>query len=442
MSNACRPQTRRRPAPIRDDDPAASAVVLSGRRRAHEAAAGEKENARMSGLNDYYNIFDMRTAAKKRLPRGVFEFFDRGTEDEVALANNRAAFERLKLKHRALVDMTDRTMATTLFGKPASMPMAIAPTGVAGLCWYHGELELAKAAAAAKIPFSLATGAMTPMEEIAEKAPGRLWMQLYVWQERKLSYELVDRAKNAGFEALIITVDTGAMPNREYNARNGFNLPFRLSARSSFDMMRKPRWLASVMARYLMNGGLPRYENYPAHLRHSVRTDPSTQAVMRRDSLSWEDIKIFRKMWPGILMVKGINRPDDAVRAAGHGCDGIIVSNHGGRNMDSAVASIDALPEIAEAVGEKATVLLDSGVRRGSDIAKALALGAKAVLVGRATLYGTSVGGQAGAAKAISVLRKELDNTMVYCGCNTVEEISPDILFGPRAVNTAMALVS
>jgi (S)-mandelate dehydrogenase len=396
----------------------------------------------MTGLDDCYNIFDLREAARRRLPRGVFEFFDRGTEDEVALANNRAAFERIKLKHRALVDMSDRTMATTLFGKPASMPMAIAPTGVAGMCWYHGELELAKAAAAANIPFALATGAMTPLEEIAEKAGGRLWMQLYVWHERKLSYEIVERAKSAGFEALIITVDTGATPNREYNARNGFNLPFRMSTRVTLDMMGKPRWLALVMARYLMNGGLPRYENYPAHLRHSVRTDPSAHAVMRRDSLCWDDIKIFRKMWPGILMLKGINRPDDAVRAVGHGCDGIIVSNHGGRNMDSAVASIDALPEIAEAVGEKATVLLDSGVRRGSDIAKALALGAKAVLTGRATLYGTSVGGQAGAAKAVSVLRKELDNTMVYCGCNSVDEITPDILFGSRAVNSAAALVN
>jgi len=396
----------------------------------------------MSGLDNYYNIFDLRAAAKKRLPKGVFEFFDRGTEDEVALANNRAAFERIKLKHRALVDMTGRTMATTLFGKPSAMPMAIAPTGVAGMCWYHGELEIAKAAAAANIPFALPTGAMTPLEEIAEKAGGRLWMQLYVWHERKLSYEIVERAKNAGFEALIITVDTGANPNREYNPRNGFNLPFRMSTRATIDMMSKPRWLTTVMSRYLMNGGLPRYENFPAHLRHSVRSDPNTEAVMRRDSLCWDDIKTFRKMWPGILMLKGINRPDDAVRAVGHGCDGIIVSNHGGRNMDSAVASIDALPEIAEAVGEKATVLLDSGVRRGSDIAKALALGAKGVLTGRATLYGASVGGQAGATKAISVLRKELDNTMVYCGTRTVDEITPDILFGSRAANSAAARVN
>ncbi|ETR78167.1 L-lactate dehydrogenase [Afipia sp. P52-10] len=395
----------------------------------------------MARLDDCYNIFDLRDAARKRLPKGVFEFFDRGTEDEVALANNRAAFERLKLKHRALVDMTHRTMATTLFGKPVSMPMAIAPTGVAGMCWYHGELELAKAAAAAKIPFTLATGAMTPMEEIAEKAPGRLWMQLYVWEDRKLSYELVERAKNCGFEALIVTVDTAVSPNREYNAKNGFHQPFRMTTRATLDMLTRPRWMATVLARYAMRGGLPKYENYPKHLQHSIRTDPNVNAVMRRDSLSWEDIKIFRKMWPGILMVKGINRPDDALRAAEHGCDGIVVSNHGGRNMDSAVASIDALPEIADAVGEKATVLLDSGVRRGSDIAKALALGAKAVLTGRATLYGTSVGGQAGAAKAIGVIRKELDNTMVYCGCNTVEEITPDILFAPRGTNSAASLV-
>src|SRR5215471_20163952 len=193
----------------------------------------------MSSLDHCYNIFDLREVAKKRLPKGVFEFIDRGTEDEVALANNRAAFERLKLKHRALVDMTSRTMATTLFGKPVSMPMAIAPTGVAGLCWYHGELELAKAAAAAKIPFTLATGAMTPMEEIAEKAAGRLWFQLYVWEKRELSYELIERAKRCGFEALLVTVDTTVGPNREYNARNGFNMPFRLGARNSFDMIRR-----------------------------------------------------------------------------------------------------------------------------------------------------------------------------------------------------------
>jgi len=396
----------------------------------------------MAALDNCYNVNDLRVAARKRLPKGVFDFFDRGTEDEVALANNRAAFERIKLKHRALVDVSKRSMETTLFGKPVSMPMAIAPTGVAGMCWYHGELELAKAAAAAKIPFTLATGAMTPMEEIAEKAAGRLWFQLYVWEKRELSYELIERAKRCGFEALLVTVDTTVGPNREYNARHGFHQPFRLTRRATIDVMKRPRWVSTVLARYLMGGGLPKYENYPKHLQHSIRTDPNVHAIMKRDSLSWEDIKIFRKMWPGILMIKGVNRPDDAVKAAEYGCDGIVVSNHGGRNMDSAVASMDALPEIAEAVGEKATVILDSGVRRGSDIAKALALGAKAVLTGRATLYGTSVAGQAGAMKAIDVIRKEFDNTMAYCGCNRIDEITPDILFGYYGRNTAAQFVS
>jgi (S)-mandelate dehydrogenase len=395
----------------------------------------------MAALDRCYNINDLRAAAQKKLPKGVFEFVDRGTEDEVALRNNRAGFERLKLKHRALVDVSGRSMETTLFGKPVGMPMAIAPTGAAGLCWYEGELELAKAAAAAKIPFTLATGAMTAMEKIARDAGGRLWFQLYVWKERKLSYELIERAKRAGFEALIITVDTIVPPNREYNAKNGFNLPFHPSVRALADMLGHPVWFASVLARYMTTIGLPRYENYPGDLKRSIRTNPSTGALMRQDSLSWNDIKIFRDMWPGILMVKGINRPDDAVKATEYGVDGIIVSNHGGRNMDSAVASIDALPEIAEAVGSKGTVILDSGVRRGSDIAKALALGAKAVLTGRATLYGTAVGGQAGAAKAVGLIRKELDTTMAYCGCNSVDELTSDILFGPRERNTLAELV-
>jgi isopentenyl diphosphate isomerase/L-lactate dehydrogenase-like FMN-dependent dehydrogenase len=394
----------------------------------------------MAALDRCYNIADLRAVAQKRLPRGVFEFVDRGSEDEVALRNNRAGFERIRLKHRALVDVSGRSMATTLFGKPISMPMAIAPTGAAGLCWHEGELELAKAAAKAGIPFTLATGAMTSMEKIAEQAGpsagGRLWFQLYVWKRRDLSYQLIERAKAAGFEALIVTVDTIVPPNREYNQRNGFLLPFYPNVRFTLDIMRHPGWTARVLMKYLTTIGMPRNENYPEPYRTRVTSrDPERAAVMRQDSLSWEDIKIFRKMWPGILMLKGINRPDDAVKALEYGVDGIIVSNHGGRNMDSAVATIDALPDIADAVAERATVLLDSGVRRGSDIAKALALGAKAVLTGRVTLYGTAVGGADGAGKAISIIRSELDKTMAYTGCNSVDEITTDIFFGDSQGN-------
>jgi (S)-mandelate dehydrogenase len=393
----------------------------------------------MSRLDDCYNVFDLRDAAKRRLPKAVFEFVDRSTEDELALRNNRHAFERIKLKHRALVDVSGRSTKTTLFGKEISLPMAIAPTGAAGLCWHEGELELAKAAARAKIPFTLATGAMTSMEKIAKEANFRLWFQLYVWKQRELSYQLIERAKNNGFEALVVTTDTIVPPNREYNAKNGFLLPFHPTWRFTWDIMQHPTWFSTVLLKYFTTIGMPRNENYPEPYRRPIGTDPGTREVMRQDSLNWDDIRIFRDKWPGILMLKGINRVDDALKAVSYGVDGLIVSNHGGRNMDSAAATLDMLPEIAEAVGDKATVILDSGVRRGSDIVKALALGAKCVLTGRATLYGTAAGGQAGASKAVGFIQTEMEKTMAYTGCNGVDEISTDIFFGDRQSNRLMA---
>jgi isopentenyl diphosphate isomerase/L-lactate dehydrogenase-like FMN-dependent dehydrogenase len=396
----------------------------------------------MTALARCYNVADLREAAKRRLPKGVFEFVDRGSEDEVGLRNNRMGFERIKLRPRSLVDVSGRSTQTTLFGKPMGMPLAIAPTGAAGLVWYEGELELAKAAAAAKVPFTLATGAMTSLEKIAKEAGGRLWMQLYLWNDRKLSYQLVERAERAGFEALILTVDTIVSPNREYNARNGFNLPFHPTPRAIIDMVSHPRWLTGVLTRYLTTTGMPRYENLPEKFRSKITADPSQKEITRQDTMTWDDVRKLRALWPRVLMVKGIMRADEAVRAVEYGADAVIVSNHGGRNLDSAMASIDALPEIVEAVGDRATVILDSGVRRGSDIAKALALGAKAVLVGRATLYGTAVAGEAGALHALTMLRGELDKVMAYTACNTVDELGPDILYRPRDRNSLSALAA
>ena len=390
----------------------------------------------MSALDDCYNIFDMREAAKRRLPRGIFEFVDRATEDHLAVTDNRTGFQDIKLRHRALVDVSGRSTKTILFGKEVALPMIIAPTGAAGLCWYRGELQLARAAAKAGIPLALSTASMTAMETVAEQAGGRLWFQLYVWKRRDLSYQIIERAKRAGYEALIVTVDSAVSPNREYNARNGFAAPLKPNFRMAVDIARHPAWSLSVMGRYLTTSGMPKQENFPPEFQQSITRGVGDRAEgMSRDSLTWEDVKKFRAMWPGILMLKGVNRVDDALKAINHGVDGIIVSNHGGRNMDSAAATIRVLSEIAEAVGDKATVILDSGVRRGSDIVKALALGAKAVLTGRATLYGTAVAGQDGAAKAIEVIRTEMDKTMAYTGCNRTDEITTDIFFGDRETN-------
>ncbi len=384
-----------------------------------------------------HNIHDLREIARKRLPKGLFEFVDRGTEDEVALRNNREAFERIKLSMRNLVDVAGRNQEVTLFGVRHKMPIAIAPTGCAGLMWHEGELELAKAAAAAGIPFSLATGALTSMEKITEVAGGTLWFQLYMWPDRSLSHKLVQRAEAAGYKALLVTVDGVVSPNREYNLRNGFTIPFSFTRRNVVDVMSHPGWLLGVLAKYMMTTGMPRYENYPTELKAKMTAQPMGKSMMKNDSLNWDDLRALRKLWPHTLILKGVMHPQDAVMAAECGADGVIVSNHGGRNFDSALAPIEVLPHVAEAVGKRVTVLVDSGFRRGSDVVKALALGAKAVLVGRPTLYGTTVGGEAGAARAIKIFRDEIDRTIAYLGYRSLDEISRDCLILPEHMRAA-----
>jgi isopentenyl diphosphate isomerase/L-lactate dehydrogenase-like FMN-dependent dehydrogenase len=375
-----------------------------------------------------YNIFDLREMAQRRLPKGIFEFVDRGSEDEVALRNNRAAFERIKLKPRTLVDVSGRSQEITLFGHKHKMPIAIAPTGTAGLMWYHGEIELARAAAAAGIPFTLATGSMTAMETVAEQAGGRLWFQLYMWPDRSLSHQLVERAKAAGFEALVVTVDGAASGNREYNLRNGFTIPFSFTRRNVTDVLMHPGWMLGVLARYVFTTGMPRYENYPSDLRNKITARPMGKSMLRNDSLTWDDLRVLRKIWPHTLIVKGILHPQDAVLAADCGADAVIVSNHGGRNLDSSMAPIEVLPEVVDAVGKRITVIVDSGFRRGSDVVKALALGAKAVLIGRPTLYGTAAGGEAGAARAIAIFHDEIDRVLALLGCPGIAALDREYL--------------
>lgn len=378
----------------------------------------------MSNKVEAYNIADLRDIAQRRLPKGLFEFVDRGTEDEVSLRNNRAVFEKIRLKPRMLVDISKRSQEITLFGNTHKMPMVIAPTGVAGLLWHEGEIALARAAADAGIPFTLATGSMTPMEKVAQQAGGELWFQLYMWPDRSLSHQLVERARLAGFKALVVTVDGIVSGNREFNLRNGFTVPFSFTRKNVTDVLMHPGWIAGVLAKYMLTTGMPRYENYPSEIKYKVTVAPMGRSQMKNETLNWEDLRHLRNIWPHKLLVKGLLHAEDAQFAVDCGADGVIVSNHGGRNLDGAIAPLEALPEIVSAVGKRVTVLIDSGFRRGSDVVKALALGANAVQIGRPGLYGIAAAGQFGAERALTIFREEISRVMALLGCNSVSSLS------------------
>ena len=376
-----------------------------------------------------YSIEDFREIAKKRLPKGLFEFIDRGNDDEVAMVENIKALQSIKLVSRVLNNATLRNQSIELFGKKQQMPIAIGPTGSAGLTWFEGEIELAKAAAAKGIPFTLATSSMTPMERVVEKAGGSLWFQLYMWPQRELSHQLVRRAERAGFDALIFTVDTPVAPGREYNLRNGFTIPFKFTSRNIVDVALHPHWLFNVIGKYLLDSGLPRYANFPDELQSRITALPMGRSMATNESLHWEDVQQLRDLWPRKLIIKGIQHPEDANLALKYGADAIIVSNHGGRVLDSAPATIDILPEIVHAVKGKMNILIDGGFRRGSDVIKALALGADAILLGRSTLYGTASGGQAGAEAVIELYRREIDRVLGLIGCHDVADLGLDHIF-------------
>ncbi|MCW0207153.1 MAG: alpha-hydroxy-acid oxidizing protein [Achromobacter sp.] len=371
-----------------------------------------------------YNFDDLRALAKRRLPHGLFEFVDRGTEDDLTIRNNFDAFRRIQLFPRPLVDVSKRSLTMSLFGKEYPMPVCLAPTGAAGLLWHEGEVAAAAAAAAFGIPYSMSTGSITSIEKVAEKAGGELWFQLYLWPDPAMSLELVRRARDAGYKALIVTIDTTVTPNREFNYRNGFTVPMKLTPRNVVDAMRCPRWAFGVMGRYLMSGGMPRFHNLPSALQRKMTDTRKAGLMPKNDSLTWDDLKRLRDMWDGPLIVKGILHPDDACAAVQAGADGIVVSNHGGRVLDNAPASIEMLPDVRQAVGARTVVLLDSGIRRGSDVVKAIALGADAVMVGRMAMWGTAVGGQRGVAHALTLLRDEIDRVMAFTGCTSMADLN------------------
>lgn len=378
-----------------------------------------------------YSIEDLRLSARRRLPKAIFDFFDGGAEDEITLRDNAAAYKRRRLVPRVLTDVATVDTSTLMLGKPAQLPMAIAPTGAVGFGRRGGDIAIARAAVAAGIPYTLSSTATASIEQIAQAAPGRLWFQAYILRNKPFLAALIERARAADYEALVITVDLPVGGKRERDFRNDFSVPFRFTPKNMLDFAQHPGWLSDII-RY----GMPVMENLVGLETQATNASAIASSVGRNydPSFNWDSLQKIRDNWPRKLIVKGILNPQDALRVAAMGCDALVVSNHGGRQLDGAVATLDALPGIVQAVQGRIPVLIDGGIRRGSDVFKALALGAEGVLVGRATLYGVSAAGEAGARRALEILKDELMRTMQLCGAPTIGGINASILFCESAL--------
>jgi (S)-mandelate dehydrogenase len=361
------------------------------------------------------SVADYGRLAQQRLPRWVFDYLDGGAEDEIVLRRNRSALETVRLQPSVLCDTSQPSLALELLGRRASAPYLIAPTGLNGLLWpAGGDIALARAAARHGVPFVLSTASTTPLEAVAAAAPeGDNWLQLYVLEHRSIAENLMRRARAAGYRVLVLTVDVAMSGKRERDLRNGFRLPFRLTPALLWDMARHPSWTLQVLRH-----GAPEMPNLQLPGQGDSRQAQAALLSRRMDlTLCWDDLAWLRDHWPGPIVLKGLLSVADAERAAQLGVEGIVLSNHGGRQLDAVAAPIEVLPQVAAAVGGRLSVMIDSGFRRGSDIAKARALGADAVLLGRPALYGLAVAGEAGVEAVLELLREELLRVMTLCGC-------------------------
>jgi (S)-mandelate dehydrogenase len=372
-----------------------------------------------------HSIDDLRRLAKGRLPRSVFDFYDGGAEDEFTLGQNRSAFERHRFTPRVLIDVANASPAIELLNQPLGMPMGIGPTGALGFGWRDADLHLARAAEKHGIPFTLSSSGTASIEAVAKASSGRLWFQAYVLRNQTFFWQMIERAERANYEALMITVDLPVGGKRERDHRNHFSVPFRITPRNAIDFALHPRWTLDLLRR-----GIPVFENLRG-LEMAAKSSTEIASSVGRSydpSFDWNRLAQVRDRWPRKLIVKGICRGDDAQRAVALGCDAIVVSNHGGRQLDGAIGTLDALPEVVAAVGGRIPVMLDGGIRRGADAAKAIALGASAVLLGRATLFGVAAAGALGANKALDILRDEFIRTMQLCGARNPSELTPDLI--------------
>lgn len=371
------------------------------------------------------NIADLAALAQRRLPKVIWDFLDGGSEDEVTLRANQAAFDRFAFRPRLATGNGTRDLSVELFGHKLAVPFLIGPTGLNGIYIPDADLMLARSAASAGTGFALSAAANSSIERVAQEPPGFRLFQVYPWGDRTLAARLLNRASKSGYQGLIVTVDSLIPGNRLRDARNGFAHALHFSPRTLWDGLTHPRWLTSTwLAR-----GMPRFENIAEFLPSGA--DAYALSAFTRNQrnpfYSWEDIAWMRDQWKGPLLIKGVLTKEDVQLSLEHGLDGIVVSNHGGRGLDHAPSTLDVLPEIVEAAGTL-PVLVDGGFRRGTDIVKALALGARCVLLGRATLYGLAAGGQAGVDRAIAILREETDRVLGLLGGTTVADLGPHCL--------------
>jgi L-lactate dehydrogenase (cytochrome) len=379
-------------------------------------------------LRSMLSLEDFEAAARAHLPRPIFGYISGGSETNSSLRGNRAAFDEYAFVPRVLSDVTARTAKTTLFGHTYDAPFGLPPMGGTSLAAYQGDTVFARTAASVNIPMIQSGASLTTLEHVYEA--GSRWFQAYLPGMPEIITPLVERAARAGFETLVLTVDVPVMSNRENNLRNGYSTPLRPTPRLAWDCITRPRWLFGTFTRACLTSGMPHLENM-GYDRIPILSATAERTRHSRDQLSWKHLELMRRMWKGRLVVKGVLAKEDARLCRESGVDGIMVSNHGGRQLDGAVAPLRVLPGIAAEAGDM-TVMLDGGVRRGTDVLKALALGADFVFIGRPFLYAAAIAGETGLRHAIRLLREEIERDMALMGINTLDEMTMDRLVPSR----------
>ncbi len=371
------------------------------------------------------NIQDLRILAKRKIPRAIFEYADRGSYDETTLDANRKDLKAINLRQRVMIDVDNRSTKTTLIGEKAAMPLAIAPTGLTGLFYANGEIHGCRAAQKFGIPFALSTMSICSIEDVAAAVDKPFWFQLYVMRDRGFSKSLIERAIAAKCSALVLTLDLQIQGQRHRDLKNGLSVPPKLTFRNALDVMTKPAWGLRMLTSKRRSFG-----NLQGQIKGSDSLSTLSEWIANQfdASLSWKDVEWVRSIWPGKLILKGIIDVEDAKIASGLGAEAIVVSNHGGRQLDGAVSSISALPPIVQAVGSATEILFDGGVQSGQDVLKAVALGAKGCLMGKTFLYALGAMGGVGVTKALEIMQKELDVSMALTGIKEIPQINPSIL--------------